>query len=353
MPNKCPICFNYVTEDRGNKGSGGLDPHGSPLPFWTEDSLLTPNGLAGTDFKGLNPRRVVHIQELQEYYVNLGETVGQSFSFTSIDLGFGISRYHICELRKAVEDILEVMELTIADYFKFDRRGEETPTFQTDWTDVDRSNGYPEVPIGCSIRAIHIEELRRGTRIFRKKEIISNSKIVRTFDLTETWSTSFENEDEWIEFYEWVTRTFYYAGSMGEWCMTQGFYGTGNQTLKIGSGELHSIAYNEQDGGYSLVFQMLWVSNPLHLTSSSQLIVAGPTDCGIPNARLETWVTFLDQYGAIHPTKFPYSPDPYNIYQKGWSVLSISVNWYNILIPGTVNASMGPIAITKVYQEGL
>jgi hypothetical protein len=161
MPLKCPICFNYVT-DRGRKGSGGTDPEGDPLPFWTEDSLLTPGGLAGEDFKGLNPRRVIHLQELQDYYTDLGTQLGLSFSFTIIEMGLGISRYHIYELRKAIEDILTLNDLTIADYFQFDRKGNPTITSQTDWTDIDRSNGFPELPISCSVRAIHIEELRRG-----------------------------------------------------------------------------------------------------------------------------------------------------------------------------------------------
>jgi len=163
----CPICHNKIT-DRGFRGSAGVNEYGDPKPFWSEDPLLTHMGLAGAEYKGKDPSRVLHIIELQNYYKNLEEQIldeENRTEFLEITNKEPLRHVHIEQLRISVEKCLEATGFTIADYFKYDRIGNETETEQIDWTDINRSNGLPLLPKKVPIRALHIEELRRGLLI--------------------------------------------------------------------------------------------------------------------------------------------------------------------------------------------
>jgi len=83
--------------------------------------------------------------------------------------------------------------LTIEDYFKFDRWGTETESTQTDWTDIDRSEGYPNLPID-SLRAIHIEELRKGIQTLFQ-EIFGRAPFI-DYDVTK--SSSINSNYMWL-----------------------------------------------------------------------------------------------------------------------------------------------------------
>jgi len=164
---KCPICKNYITSNRGIRGSQGVDENGDPVPFWTEDPLLTPLGLAGNNYKGRNPIRRIHIIELRRYYNEIESQLGLTPTswVEELRVGTPVRKQHIVELRQVVERILDKLGLTIADYFKYDRLGNETGYTQTDWTDIDRSEGIPNIPKTTPVRAMHIEELRKGMYI--------------------------------------------------------------------------------------------------------------------------------------------------------------------------------------------
>jgi len=162
---KCPICKNTINNIRGLRGEDGLDENGDPIPFWTDDPILTQRGLAGNDYKGKNPARWVHIIELQNYYAELEILLGITpTTWLDISNAEPLRHAHIVQLRIAVEFILTHLGKTIADYFKYDRQGGEVTTTQSDWTDVDRSGSgsYPVLLGNVPIRALHIEELRRG-----------------------------------------------------------------------------------------------------------------------------------------------------------------------------------------------
>jgi len=172
---QCPLCYNYIAEDLEHRarGSLGTDENGDPIPFWTDDPLLTTMGIAGDQYKGLSTFRKVYIMELREYYNSLEEQLGlEPTQWTDIDsLTETQRKILIVELRIAVERILSEMGLDLAYYFSHDRWGNEVTSTQTDWTDVDRSNGYPDLPPGTvTARAIYIEELRRGIALLPSKE---------------------------------------------------------------------------------------------------------------------------------------------------------------------------------------
>jgi hypothetical protein len=160
----CPICFNSISSNTRLRGADGVDEYGDPTPFWTDDPLLTPTGFAGLDYIGISPIRYIHIKELQSYYSSLEIAIGISDPTEFIEL-FDRDPIVIVQLRISVEKILTAIGMTISDYFKSDRHGNLIETTQTDWTDVDRSEGIPNLSPNYPIRACHIEELRRGMLI--------------------------------------------------------------------------------------------------------------------------------------------------------------------------------------------
>lgn len=183
---KCPICHNNIVADRGLKQSHYWDDNWDPLPYWTEDPLLTPRGLAGENYKGRNPVKAIHIYELQDYYYIAEFAAGLEGddltdwlwvapsvppnSLYQDGVNAPIRNVHIEQLRMSVEKILDAKGYDLTYYFTHTRLGDEIESPQTDWTDVDRSNGYPALPRGYPVRAIHIEELRKGIPPFPWKE---------------------------------------------------------------------------------------------------------------------------------------------------------------------------------------
>jgi len=160
----CPICFNSISSNTRLRGADGVDEYGDPTPFWTDDPLLTPTGFAGSDYIGISPIRYIHIKELQSYYSSLEIAIGISDPTEFIE-PFDRDPIVIVQLRISVEKILTAIGMTISDYFKSDRHGNLIETTQTDWTDVDRSEGIPNLSPNYPIRACHIEELRRGIKL--------------------------------------------------------------------------------------------------------------------------------------------------------------------------------------------
>ena len=194
--NKCPTCYNYIddyNEDKSKiervQGELGLDENGDPLPFWSDDPIYTPLGLSGDDYKGTTIPNYTHIMELQSYYTELEVEILEEENrteFEEVDIKNLTRHFNIEQLRISIENILNKLGLTLVDYFKYDRHGEETTSTQTEWTDVNRTNkadlpkedeeGYidyghitgdtvPILPLKTIIRAIHIEELRIGLKI--------------------------------------------------------------------------------------------------------------------------------------------------------------------------------------------
>ena len=163
--NTCPICHNRISVNRF-RGADGIDENGDPVPFWTDDPLLTKRGLAGDDYKGTTPSRQLIIKELQDYYNQIEEDIGlEQTNFTEVSKRAPFRRIHITELRSSIERILEVYGMSLADYFKYDRYGNDTGSTQIDWSDVDRTNDYPSILKEKPIRAIYIEELRHAIQI--------------------------------------------------------------------------------------------------------------------------------------------------------------------------------------------
>lgn len=150
----CPICKSLLV------------PTGTPEdPIWVEDPICTRGGLAGVEYVGQTPIRVAHLVQLQIYYTYIATQLGVTLD-TWVSIGSGqIKAIHVVQIRIAVEQILTALGRTLVDYFSGDKYGNIYTSTQIEWTDCARTNGIPYIPKGAPIRAIHIEELRRGTII--------------------------------------------------------------------------------------------------------------------------------------------------------------------------------------------
>jgi len=133
---KCPLCFSKF----GN---------------WTDDPILTPDGIAGEDYVGMTDIKNVHLTEIQEKRNRQEEILKLTpTTFTPVDTRIGIKPIHIQELRNCTERILDELGVDLDFYFNFDEDGIEhnEDNHQTNWTELTLTSKY--------IRARHIEELR-------------------------------------------------------------------------------------------------------------------------------------------------------------------------------------------------
>jgi len=137
---KCPLCF-------------------SEIGTWTDDPILTPDGVAGINYKGFTYMKLIHITELQneriQQEIDAGIPEGERTVFSPVVINKDFYRHHIEELRESTEKILNKTGQTKDEYFNYDEDGEEhnIGNHQTDWIDVDLT--------GIKwIKARHIEDLR-------------------------------------------------------------------------------------------------------------------------------------------------------------------------------------------------
>ena len=201
-PLKCPTCHSQISMDaKGptgptarDQGSLGTDSDGNPVPRWTDDPLLTPNGFSGKDYTGEERPNRFHIEELQldREQLETDLSISPPTDFSALEEhGFHVRKTYLIELRESTEKILEAIGITLADYFGLDSEGNPvTPgpgdEAKTDWTDVSRGLPYldkkavekkefdvssgtkkpcPTFPPQTRIRAIHIEDLRHAILI--------------------------------------------------------------------------------------------------------------------------------------------------------------------------------------------
>lgn len=190
----CPTCHSEIgsgslSASQRVRGAQGIDSSGNPVPFWSDDPVLTRPNFSGVSFSGVDKIKGRHLKEIQEVRnaeeLSLGLTPTE---FSDIDTDTHFSRRHIIEIRESIEKILNALGLTLEDYFKFDSDGVEQPqnpniveSPQTEWVDVIRGESYidkdgndksefdlpdtsiqdsPTLPLGIKFRAIHIEDLR-------------------------------------------------------------------------------------------------------------------------------------------------------------------------------------------------
>lgn len=200
---QCPICFSYP----------GL---------WTDDPILTPNGLAGEAYKGFTYVKKEHMVELQDHRKNL-ETLYQAqlpslTTFSNLTNVKDISKQHILELRESTENVLLnhfFAHHTKLSYFNYDVSFNYKGTKQTDWNDVDL--------LGIKhIRALHIEDLRHDIKIFS--------------------SLFMEHKDDSTQTDNWV----YFDNSPGAWFWT-------NSTTWT-----FDLGYDEDDEVWKWVLQYHW-----------------------------------------------------------------------------------------------
>lgn len=317
---KCPICFNSISGDTRLRGADGVDSNGDPLPFWTDDPLLTPIGFAGEDYIGLNPIRYVHIKELQVYYAALELSVGTTP--TEFIEPFDRDPMVINQLRASVEKILTALGLSIADYFKSDRLGNAVETAQTDWTDVDRTEGEPNLPPNCPIRVCYIEELRRG--ISSISAIFCSSGGAGN-DAPEGYSDSNNGDFKFFKKFKDVSAT------------------------NPDTGQPYGHTVNN-------VYEYLHIQEGILYLFSTAMVVGYNTPCiswnSIKNVNTENWQGMwsewdYDKYKIQFNPELPYVPDVPGL--EGISGLSIDDSgsdylmyttefFYNRAVPGTTPA---------------
>jgi hypothetical protein len=141
MPDKCPICGRY-------------------LETWTNDPILTPNGLGGEDYKGITVPNYIHIKELQDYYhqkeIDIGISILTEFSPINETGFFQNIKQYILELRSSIEKIISSIGITKFQYFNYDEDNIWMGTNKNDWSDLNLEEDKFQV------KGIHIEDLRRA-----------------------------------------------------------------------------------------------------------------------------------------------------------------------------------------------
>lgn len=274
--NKCPKCYNYIDEFNIDKtkihrvrGELGLDENGDPLPFWSDDPVFTPLGLSGDDYKGITIPKPIHITELQDYYKGLEETILDEENrtvFLEIEAKNLIRHFNIEQLRISIENLLNKQGLTLEDYFKYDRQGNEVETTQTDWTDVNRidktdlpiegEEGYLDygyiasdtVPLltkPINIRAIHIEELRIGIKYIWKE----------TWEVSEQGLYTNFNQNLGGVGYDMINflKSDPFQGNASDWRLGLGrFYSSGSSSNVLGKHILSVIPDTEYGNALKL-----------------------------------------------------------------------------------------------------
>jgi hypothetical protein len=152
---------------------------GSETGTWTDDPILTYDGLNGKEYRGFLQIQPKHIKELQdrnkqsEIDVGIPEADRTEFSSLYPDEDIESSyKPFIChkrfikELRDSTEKILNATNQTLEDFLNYDDEGIEIIFYEwhngihqkmsskTHWTDPDIDSG------DFQVKAIHIEELR-------------------------------------------------------------------------------------------------------------------------------------------------------------------------------------------------
>lgn len=263
MTEYCPKCFSKIGE-------------------WIDDPVLTPEGLSGEEYKGITIPNASHIEELQNYYGALEINISSEYiTEWAIIENQNFRHFHIEQLRISIENILAELNLTLIDYFKYDKYGNETGSTQTEWTDVNRINkedlleegdeGYIDygyiagatVPLlikPINIRAIHIEELRIGLYnvlewvedwlvqkehpLFYKKQPVPNQPQVPFIEIPAPWASFSISGDS--KYNLTVKRT----GDRGEWTsFSKGGYWT-TPALQTHSIEMSQNQVNFSANGY-------------------------------------------------------------------------------------------------------
>ena len=143
----CPICHSEI----GN---------------WIDDPILTPEGLAGEDYKGITEINWNHIKEIQNVRKSqeIEANISNKTTFSEISPTIPIHKNHILELRQSTEKLLENIESNLTHYFNYRTEEHEEVylgthkygvkvTDKTNWTDLNLVDVK-------KIKAIHIEELR-------------------------------------------------------------------------------------------------------------------------------------------------------------------------------------------------
>ena len=136
MADKCPICFNEAG-------------------VYTDDPMKTPNHFLPA-LRGVTLQRARHITEIQakinEYETQFG--ISPLTTWTPLEAKKNPYRaQHINEIREAIENILTILGVSLADFLSMDADGNPTLGF-TNWLGGSRLSSK------TIIRAMHVEELR-------------------------------------------------------------------------------------------------------------------------------------------------------------------------------------------------
>jgi hypothetical protein len=208
----CPTCHSPIATDATHRDQGQelagesvaiQNPFGDgtvlaktstsgAVPQWSDDPVMTKNGLSGSDYTGFDRARKKYITELQlaraAEEIDAGLTGNQLTKFSDISkVSYRFRKTFIIELRQSVEKILDAIGSNLTEYFStdadgsFQSAGPNDVANKTEWTDVLRGAPYldaesierteftlpsgvtkasPTTPPGTRGRAILFEDLR-------------------------------------------------------------------------------------------------------------------------------------------------------------------------------------------------
>lgn len=153
MSGKCPICFSLIG-------------------YWEDDPILTPEGLAGDEYKGLTYVDYRHIVRLMEQKrsdeIAAAVASAEKTDWDAVEWPvtyddspdgvdntdlYSVNLEHIQVLRNSTEKTLNALGISKYEYFNYDKEGNYMGTNQVEWTDLDLSKIR-------FVKSMHIEELR-------------------------------------------------------------------------------------------------------------------------------------------------------------------------------------------------
>ena len=223
----CPTCHSQISsQGHRTQGADGTDSSGNPIPAWSDDPILTSEGFNGANYEGVQFLKASTIQEIQtarqKQESDAGVTPPTEFTPVQVNSVLAFSA-HLIELRISTERILDILGLSLKDYFSLDINGDPQPSGPNDtpnkeeWTDVIRGSTFnnqgrnagilvnnnqqflvnattqkdtPTIPANSVLlKAIHIEDLRHPLQPQPWKEGFSKEGISNTVNAV------FNNQD--------------------------------------------------------------------------------------------------------------------------------------------------------------
>jgi len=314
----CPICFRT-------------------LGTWTNDPILTPDGLAGTSYKGFTVPNYIHIQEIQTvlHQLELDNIPTNLTTFSPINNtgNFQISEEHIKELRISIEKLLTATGMTKYQFFNYDENGNYMGTTQTDWNDLNLEKDHYQV------RAIDLEDLRHFIEMLWKetwKDLSYNDSVYISGWLPpgQAHSGSIPADNLWI--YPNLSVNLNYCGgeATGTIIFSSNFSFFGESIVTIPVTQDPASAFSLYNMNTSVI-----QGGSIGINTHFQIELGSYSESGTVTGILPTDpVLWAYYYGTIpFPTILPLPPKPYigiSIVMAGVGYITYYIGDYGVYYGG-------------------